>query len=179
MDGVAAGVSSMRDACRSGWRNKYGRRTAQRSSRAPDLFELEDSVDFDRYAKRQLLHANRGSGMTARVAKDFDHHIGRAVRDLRLFHETTVGSHEHVELHAPRHTVKVANRSLRLGDDIQSTNARRLVAVFNRNFLTERADVEELALPAGDLACNIDLIASDDEGHVICNGGRRIGQFYF
>src|SRR5574337_1184302 len=141
MDRITAGVSSMRDACRSGWRNKYGRRTAQRACRAaPSLFELEDSVDFDRYAKRQLLHANRGSGMTARLAKDFDHHIGRAVRDLRLFHETIIGSHEHVELHAPRHTIKVANRSLRLGDDVQPTNTRRLVAVFNRNVLAERAD---------------------------------------
>src|ERR1700728_2334770 len=73
-----------------------------------------------------MRDANRGSSMTALIAKQFGDEIGRAVHRLGQGVEPRLDAKEAAEPHDPPHLVEIAERSMRPGEHVDDAESRRL-----------------------------------------------------
>src|SRR5688572_28464889 len=79
------------------------------------ILDLEDSLDLDRHAVRQLLEAHRRAGVRPVVAPQVAEQVGRAVNDMRRAREV-LGAVDHTQqLHDTPHLAEVAELCLHGG----------------------------------------------------------------
>ena len=114
---------------------------------------LKYSIDFHRDIARQRRRANRGARMAADVAENFNHQVGGAINNLRLLPEVRYTIDKAGEAHASNHAVKIAiqGRS-NLGKNIESAQARRLLALLDCHIGTQFAGIDILAIEIGNLS---------------------------
>src|SRR5215472_15062925 len=86
--------------------------------------------------------------MLAGIAEDLDHQVGDAIGNLRLIGEIRHRIDEDIELDAALDAVEIAaQRRLDLGQDVETADPRRLLALLDAVFLAELADELEFAVP--------------------------------
>src|ERR1700729_2098169 len=73
-----------------------------------------------------MRDANRRSGMTALIAEQLGDEIRRAVHRLGQGVEARLDAKEAAEPHDPPHLVEIAERRMRLGEDVDDAEPRRL-----------------------------------------------------
>ena len=113
--------------------------------------------------------------MSASIAKDFDEEIGCTVDDDRVLAEISDAVHKPAHFHNPADPVQIAIKGgLRLRDDIQSANPRRLLCIFDGLVVTDLADVQQVAVPEGHLARDVECVVLECVRHIVRGGRRRI-----
>ena len=88
--------------------------------------DLEHRLDLGQRIERQMRDANGRSRMAAAVAEDVDHEIRRAIHRLRQRLEARGDVEEAAEPDHPDDFIEVAERRMRLGDEVDRAALRRL-----------------------------------------------------
>lgn len=111
--------------------------------------------------------------MAAVLAKHLSHEVGSAVDHLGLVVIVRRTVDKPDQLDNLLDLLKVATaRRLGLGKDVEATSPGTLVSLIGVVLSRDLANVLELAVDHGDLPSDIDVLASDDIGHIVgCWGG--------
>ena len=144
--------------------------------------DLNDTVNLDRHAHWELRDTNGGAGMTTSLlAKDAHQDVRGGVGNNGLLGERVVAVHEHVDPHDLNHAVEVSVAGvLDLCDEVNNGSAGGLLGNGDVNATLHGASVVDGAGDKGsihllgDLAGDVDQVASDDKGDVVCNWGRGL-----
>src|SRR5262249_15097453 len=95
--------------------------------------------DLDRRVAAEPLTADGGARGLAAVPEELDQQVGRAVDHAGLVAEPRRRVHEAQEVHELLHTVEVPERVLHRRQGHQRRVARRLLALLERQILTDHA----------------------------------------
>ena len=101
--------------------------------------DREQRLDLDRRVERQRGDADRGAGVLSGFAQNSGDQVGCAVHHLVLLDKVGSRGDEPAQPDAARDAAEIAQRRLRLGQDVDGAKARRALAVFQRYASAELA----------------------------------------
>src|SRR5579863_1044931 len=92
--------------------------------------DREQRLDLDRRVQGQRRHADRGAGMDTGGAQHIRDQVGRAVDYFMLFDKVGCGCDEAAQADTAADAAEIAERGLRLGQDIDGAQPGRALSVF-------------------------------------------------
>jgi hypothetical protein len=141
-----------------------------------NLLELDNSLDLRGHVEGQHIRAHRGTSMAAILAKDLCHEIRCPIDHLWLVIVVRGRVDKADELDNLLDLLEIsAASSLGLRQDVEAACAGTLICLIGAVGLGNLANILELSVDHGNLACNVDVLAGDNVWAVVCCGRGGLG----